>query len=202
MVKLLKHKIKKQSFLIQIMELNNAIKSRHSVRKFKEKKPDWRDIIECIDFARYAPMAGNNFTLKFIIVDEKEKIENIANACQQKFVGEAKYIVVVCSNSSRLVNAYGEKGEKFNKQQVGAAIENFLLKIEEKKLATCWVGYFAEEQIKQILKISENTEIEALFPIGYELEKSYVKREKADIDSILYFNEFKKKRMKEPHHVD
>lgn len=184
------------------MELSKAIISRHSVKKFKSKKPDWRDIIKCIDFARYAPMAGNNFTLKFILVDDREKIEKIADACQQNFVGDVSYIVVVCSNPSRLVNAYEKNGGKFNKQQVGAAIENFLLKIEEEKLATCWVGYFVEKNIREILKIPEGIEIEAIFPIGYELEKSYTKKEKVDLDNILFFNEFKNKKMKKPHRVN
>ena len=58
------------------MELDKAIKSRTSVRKFNSKKPNWRNIIECIDAARYAPMAGGNYTLKFILVDEPEKINS------------------------------------------------------------------------------------------------------------------------------
>ena len=111
------------------MDLDKAIKSRHSARKFKDKTPDWRKIIEAIDSARYAPAAGNNFTLKFIVINDKKKIDKIAEASQQPFISQAKYVVAVCSNPSRLVNAYEEKGQKFNKQQTGAAIENFLLKI-------------------------------------------------------------------------
>jgi len=184
------------------MELDKAIKSRKSIRKFKIKKPNWRDIIECIDAMRYAPAAGNNCTLKIILVDDKNKISQIGDACQQNFVSQADYVVVVCSNKERLVNAYEKSGEKFNKQQTGAAIENFLLKIEEKKLATCWVGYFVENQIKQILKIPENTEVEAILPVGFEKEKSYTKRAKTDLDNILYFNEFKNKRMKPLRRID
>lgn len=177
------------------MDLDKAIKSRHSVRKFKDKKPNWRDIIECIDAMRYAPTAGNNCTAKIILVSEKNKIEKISDACQQNFVGKAEYVVVVCSRKELLTNAYEKKGEEFNKQQIGAAIENFLLKIEEKKLATCWVGYFMEEKIKQILKIPKNVEVEAIFPIGYEKEKTYTKRIKTDLDNILYFDEFGNKKM-------
>ncbi len=184
------------------MQLDKAIKSRKSVRKFKNKKPSWKDIIECIDAARFAPMAGNNFTLKFILIDDPKKIQKIADASQQNFIAEAKYIVVVCSDKKRLTNAYGELGEKFNKQQVGAAIENFLLKIEEKGLATCWIGYFEEEIIKRELKIPEDIEVEAFFPVGFEKEKSYTRRAKIDLNNILYFNEYKNKKMKKPHKVD
>ncbi len=184
------------------MELNRAIQSRKSVRKFKDKKPDWRDIIECIDSARYAPMAGNNFSLKFILVDDKEKIQKIADAAQQPFISQTKYVVVVCSDSARPKNIYEKRGEVFVRQQAGAAIQNFLLKIQEAGLSACWVGYFVEEQIKRELKIPEGVQIEAVFPIGYEFEKQKTRKVKIDIDRILYFNEYKNKKMKKIKKLD
>ena len=59
------------------MDLDKVIHSRKSTKKFGDKKPDWRDIIECIDAMRYAPMAGGNFSLKFILVADKEKITKV-----------------------------------------------------------------------------------------------------------------------------
>lgn len=176
------------------MDLTKAIKERHSVRKFTNKKPNWRTIIECIDFARYAPMAGNNFTLKFILVDNPEKIEKIAEACEQPFVSQAKYVVVICSSPARIINAYGENGKVFARQEAGAAIQNFLLKIEEAGLGTCWVGYFVEDMIKRELKIPGDAQVEAVFPIGFEFEKSK-RRIKIELDNILFFNKYGDRRM-------
>ncbi len=184
------------------MELDKAIKNRHSARKFSNKKPDWRKIIECIDAARYAPMAGNNYTLKFILIDNEEKIDKIAEAAQQQFISQAKYVIVVCSDCSRTKNLYGEKGKIWCRQQTGAAIQNFLLTIEEAGLATCWVGQFVEEQIKRELQIPENINVEALFPIGYEYEKPRTKKMKIDLDRILYFNSYGDKKMKHPKRGD
>ena len=183
------------------MKLDEAIQNRRSIRKFNTKKPDLRDIIECIDVARYAPMAGNNYTLRFILIDDKEKIQKIAKAAQQDFVSQAKYVVVVCSNPSKTTNTY-EKGEIFCRQQTGAAIQNFLLKIEEKGLATCWVGYFVERIVKEVLKIPDDINVEAIFPIGYEFEKSMTRKAKIDLDTILYFNQYKNKKMKNPKKFD
>ncbi len=180
------------------MELDKAIQSRTSVRKFKNEKPDWRDIIECIDASRYAPMAGNNFSLKFILVDDKKAIKKISEASQQLFIAQAKYVVVICSNPSRTLNAYEKKGEVFYRQQAGAAIQNFLLKIKEVGLSTCWVGYFVEEQIKRELKIPKDIQVEAIFPIGYAFEKTGKTKNKIDLDNILYFNKYKNKKMKNP----
>ncbi|MCK5043411.1 nitroreductase family protein [Candidatus Pacearchaeota archaeon] len=184
------------------MKLNNIIRLRRSVRKFKNKKPNWRDILECIDVARYAPMAGNNFSLKFILVDDSEKIAQLANAAQQSFIAKAKYVVVVCTNPSRTVNSYEKRGEIYCRQQAGAAIQNFLLKIEEKGLSTCWVGAFVNNKVKEILEIPKDINIEALFPIGYEFKKPGTRKMKIDMDRILYFNRYGNKKMKSPKRID
>ncbi|MFC1682006.1 nitroreductase family protein [Nanoarchaeota archaeon] len=183
------------------MQLDQAIQSRKSVRKFSKKKPDWRDIIECIDSCRYAPMAGNIFTLKFILVSDSKTIQKLADAAQQDFIAQSQYVVVVCSNPKLTENAYANFSETFLRQQAGAAIQNFLLKIQEKNLATCWVGYFIEDQVKKALKIPNTIKVEAFFPISnISKEKGTAQRQKQkiDLDSILYFEEYKNKKMNPP----
>jgi nitroreductase len=183
------------------MNFDSLIKARRSVRRFKSTKPDWRAIIEAIDAARFAPMAGNNYTLKFILVSKPEKIQRIAEATQQSFVGTVHYVVVVCSNPKRTINAYAERGELYVKQQTGAAIENFWLKLVEKGLSTCWVGHFVESIIKETLRIPQGIQVEAVFPIGYAALKP-IKRGKIDIDSILYFDEYKNKKKRPPKKIN
>ena len=178
------------------MELDEAIKNRRSVRKFKDKKPNWRDILDCIDSMRYNPMAGDNFTLKFILVDDKEKIEKLAKAAQQDFMSETKYVLIVCSDPARTVNAYEERGEIYCRQQAGAAIQTFLLKITEVGLATCWIGHFIDEQVKRELKIPEKINVEAMLPIGYEFKEPVTRRIKSNLDNALYFNIYKNKKMR------
>jgi nitroreductase len=176
--------------------LDKIIHARRSIKKFKSDKPDWRTIIECIDSMRYAPMAGNNFSLKFILVDDEKKINEMAKASQQKFVSEAQYVVVVCTTPGRTEISYGERGKNYLKQQAGAAIQNFLLKITEARLATCWVGHFVDDEIKDILSIPKDIQVEALFPIGFPLKKPETKRI-IDLDNVLYFNKYGNKKMNE-----
>ncbi|MAG79123.1 nitroreductase family protein [Candidatus Pacearchaeota archaeon] len=180
------------------MELKKSIQSIKDIKKFKDKKPDWRDIIDSIDAARFAPMAGNNYSLKFIIVDDKDKIQKITDSTQQSFISQASYVVVVCSDPTRTMNAYKEKGEIYLRQQAGAAIQNFLLKLKEVGLSTCWIRLFVEEQIKRELNIPEKINVEAIFPIGYEHPRAYPKKENIELDRILYFNKYGNKKMKNP----
>ena len=183
------------------MDLDKAIKNRTSARRFKDEKPDWRTIIECIDSARFAPVAGNIYSLKFILVDDSEKIQKLAEAAQQDFIIQAKYVVVVCSMPNMTLNSYAERGEKYLRQQAGAGIQNFLLKIEEAGLGACWVGAFVDEQVKKILDIPENVDVEAIFPIGYEVGEK-IQREKIELDNILYFDTYGNRKMGSPKRVD
>ena len=177
------------------MDLDKCIKERFSCRKFKGKKPNYRDIIEAIEAATKAPYAGNIPTIKFILVSDKSKIDELAEASTQDFVASVHYIVVVCSNPNQCIRSYGERGKKYCEQESGAAIENFLLKITDLKLATCWVGAFADEQVKKILNLPEEIGPIALFPIGYAMEKGK-QRTKPNIDNVLYFDVWKNKYMK------
>jgi len=181
--------------------LDKIIHNRRSVRKFNSKKPDWRTIIECIDSMRYSPMAGNNFSLKFILVDDEKKINELAKASQQDFVGQTKYVLVVCTTPTRTVISFEERGENYLKQQAGAAIQNFLLKITESGLSTCWVGHFVDEEVKDILTIPKDMHVEALFPIGYAFKKPESKRI-IDLNHVLYFNKYGNKKMNDVPKID
>ena len=50
--------------------------------------------------------------------------------------------------------------------------------------------------VKQALKIPDDINVEAMFPIGYEFEKPRTRKAKIDIDRILYFNKYGNKKMK------
>lgn len=178
------------------MEVDKAIKERHSVRKFKvEKKPSYKEVISAIDAARKAPLAGNNYSVKYILVQDKNIIKQLAEAAQQNFIADVSYVLVVCSDRKDLDKLYYERGKIYSRQQAGAAIENLMLKIVDLGLATCWIGAFSDEMVKRILQIPDDIDVEALLPIGYEMGKSK-QRAKPELDDVLFFDLWKNKFMK------
>ncbi len=178
------------------MDLNKAIKERKSVRKFSSEIPDWKKIIRAIDLARLAPCPGNQSFLSYIIVNNPNLIEKIGIATQQDFVGKSHYIVVVISNPSKIKISYGDRAQRYVPQATGAAIENFLLSLTSQGLSTCWIGLFHEKNIKEILEIPDSLIVEALFPIGLELQNNITsQKKKTELDEILFFNEYKNKKM-------
>jgi len=151
--------------------------------------------MEALELARLAPLAGNISTLRFILVQEQDKIQKLAEASQQSFIANTDCVVVVCSDPAQITRSYGEKAEKYARQQAGAAIENLLLKLTAQGLATCWVGAFYDDQVKSILGIPEDIEVEAIFPIGYEMPQKSKQRVKPDLTNIVYYDTWKNKHM-------
>jgi nitroreductase len=171
------------------MDYVDVLKLRRSVRKFALKSVSFQDVSEICLAGTHGPMAGNIFTLKFIIVSDKEKIKLLANAAQQPFIAQAPYIIVVYSKTDQVVRSYGKRGEIFARQQAGAAIENMLLRAVDLELSTCWIGWFDENIIKRVLFLPDWAQVEALLPIGYSLEKPIPKK-KMDLKLITRFDSY------------
>ncbi len=173
------------------MDLTKAISARRSIREFSNKSVHWDKVLEAIDAANQAPFAGNINNLKFVIVSEKEMINKIAEHCQQDWIADAKHIAVVCSTLKEIELQYNDRGKIYSRQQAGAAIQNFLLKITEMKLAACWIGAFSDESIKSDLRIPEEYSIEAVIPIGHPKNKSPKKIRKASLESRIFWGRWK-----------
>ena len=177
------------------MQLKDAIKERQNTERFSHKKPNWRKIIQAIDAARYAPNAGDQFVMKFILVSDKNKIKRISDATQQPFVRTARYVVVAVSDDSVLVRSYDKRGTRYAALQSGAAIENFLLELTELGLVTYWVKHFFEEKIRDTLDIPKEMVIEGIFPIGKKTKIKTKKEYRVDLDNCIFFDKWDNKKM-------
>jgi len=166
------------------MKLDDAINSRCSCREFNKKGVKWEKILDAIDSSSKIPFAGNINNLQFIIVENKETKNKLAEHSQQHWIADAPFIIVVCSDEGRLEKLYNERGKIYSRQQAGAAIQNLLLKLTDLKLSACWVGAYSDELIKQLLKIPGHINIEALIPVGNQ-KKATKKCKKLPLESLI-----------------
>jgi len=172
------------------MEFDELLKERKSVRNYSTKAVSFGDIVRVCEAARYSPMAGNIYTIRLIVVGNKETKAKLAGAAlEQEFVADAPYVIVVCSDLANLARSYGARAEIYSRQQAGAAIENMLLKVTELGLATCWIGAFDDNAVKRILNIPEKIQVEAILPIANPLGKTTQKK-KPELKQILYFEKW------------
>ena len=173
------------------MDVYDAIKERHSVRRYKDKDISHEDLTKILDAGRKIQSAGNINTLRFIVVNDKEKKKELVKASHhQNFIANAPVTIIVCSDMKRIKQAYGDDSFAYSAQQAGASVQNMALEAVNLKLASCSVQGFKEEKIKKIFDIPDEVRVELLLIIGYS-DAIKAERRKYELDSIVHVNEWK-----------
>src|SRR3989344_8493481 len=149
------------------MEFEDVVRRRRSVREFSNKRVSWRLVLEAIDDALQGPFAGNHDNFKFLIIEDSDKIKEIAELCEQEWIANSSILVVVGSDDVHLEKVYGERGRVYSRQQAGALIQTMLLRLTDLGLGSCWVGAYDDEKLRKKLNMAKHMQIEAVLPIGY-----------------------------------
>src|SRR3989344_809825 len=138
------------------METEKAMLERASCREFKEKQVPLNLIYKLLACAIHAPSAGDLQNWKFVVVREKSKIAEIGKAClNQKWVGKAPCLIVVCNDRDQVKKMFPKKGELYSIQSCATAAQNIILEAENLGLGSGWIGAFNEETISNILDIQD-----------------------------------------------
>ncbi len=151
------------------MSIFECIRTRRSVRKYKDKQVPWDNIVEILQAGKYAPFAGNIFNAKFIVVKNEDKRTEIAEAsAQQYWMQDAPVHIVVIGEPEKAERYYGTRGVRlYTIQGVAAAIENMLLTAHSLGLGSCWVGAFDETEIRRLCNLPEHVDVHGIVTIGY-----------------------------------
>jgi nitroreductase len=169
------------------MEALEAIKTRRSIRKYREKKIPGDLIREIINCAMYSPSAFDYQPWHFIVADNKEIFEEILKAASHaEMIKEASHAVILCGDRSL------EENIGLLIQDISAATENLLLAAHSYGLGAVWVGIYPFEEIvagiKEIFKLPDNIIPVSMAVIGYPAE-SPVQPERYKAERI-HFNKW------------
>ncbi len=147
------------------MELFDAIHKRKSIRKYTGK-PVEKPLIEKIVAAGiHAPYGtGETYPVRFIAVTDK-KTQTDVHACMgarewHEFVRDAGVLIVVTLRSD-IAGGVAD---------AHAACQNMLLAVTDLGLGACWIGAFAEEKVREVLKLTQKDKVVAILSIGQPAE--------------------------------
>jgi nitroreductase len=154
------------------MEFRDVIRSRRSVRHFKNDRPVSREEVRAlIETAVQAPSAGNIQPWRFVVCESLESRERLAAALHQRWAAAAPVVVVVCVDPRPCSARYGDRGEYlYAIQDTAAATENLLLAAVDRGLASCWIGAFDERAVAEAIGVDAPITPIAVLPIGYSAE--------------------------------
>jgi nitroreductase len=135
-------------------ETLTTIYSRKSIRKYDDKKIDKETIDLLIKAGLSAPSNVNKMPWEFVVVDNKEMLENIANATlYAKMTKDAPLAILVCGNMER---TFSGEGKEFWIQECSAATQNILLAAHSLGLGAVWTGvYPTHDRIRNVSRAAK-----------------------------------------------
>ena len=133
------------------------IKSRRSTRKFKDKAVPEKLLTQVIEAGRYAPSGGNSQSTHFIVVENKDVLNELAELVKQEFVKmeieENTYKSLVHSitaskrgtyvfhyNPAVLIITANKKDYGNNMVDCACALENMMLMANALDLGSVWIN--------------------------------------------------------------
>ncbi len=173
------------------MNVEECIKTRRSIRKYKNKPVDWDRIVTILNAGKFAPSAGNIQNWKFIVVRKEEVRKRLAQAAfDQDWMEDAPVHIVVVGEPGKASRFYGARGERlYTIQSCAAAVENMMLVANELELGSCWVGAFDEGKVKRALNMPEGVVPQAIITIGYADEKPEMPS-KVELEHQVYLDKW------------
>lgn len=173
-----------------LVSIYNVILKRRTIRKYKQTKIDSSILTKLINAARHAPSASNMQPIKYIIVDDEDKVAEVfkhlkwagyiaPHGTPQEGEQPVAYIIVLADTRIR------KSGYELD---IGAAIQNILLTAEEEGIGTCWIGSVDRDAVRKLLNIEDELIINSVIALGYKAEESIA--EEAE-DSIKYYKDEK-----------
>ncbi len=164
------------------MNAADCIKTRRSIRNYKEDQIPQEVIREVVDLARFAPSWKNTQIARYYVVQNAALKQNIAENCMGGFALNTKTLTTA---PALVVVAYVEKRSGYERDgsfatskedrwemfDAGIATQTFCLAAHEKGLGTCIMGIFDEEKIAEAITLPEGQKIGAVVAIGYPAEE-------------------------------
>lgn len=153
------------------METIKAIMSRRSIRKFTDMPISDSDLKIILEAAMNAPSAGDGRPWHFVLIKDREKLNRLADAVDSgnAMFKEAQAAILICGDKKL------EGFPGFYPQDCSCAAQNIYLAAHDLGLGTVWIAIWGVPPringIKEVIRIAEDVEPFAIFPIGFPNEE-------------------------------
>ena len=160
------------------MDTLEAIRKRRSVREYTGEAIPRQDLETIVDAGRLAATGKNRQPWDFIVITDREMIEQL-KVDAQWMENAGAIIAVVMDPSSRWWIADG-----------AAAVENMLIASTALGYGTCWLGGYTlqrEEAFKDLLKVPEEKRLLTLVPLGVPV--AWPTKEKKSLEELCVWQQ-------------
>ena len=178
------------------MDILDLIASRQSDRQFNTSKIVEDDKLETIlKAANLAPSACNAQPWKIIVVNEPSLAKEVGKAAaglgMNKFAQDAPVHLLIIEESANFTSIIGSKlkDKYFPLIDIGVLASHIILAAESLGLASCVMGWFDEDKIKELCSIPKRKRVLLDIVIGYS-DKPKRKKKRKSINSMVSYNKY------------
>lgn len=176
----------------------NLVQNRQSDRAYDTRPVDREVILRIIEAARLAPSACNAQPWHFIVVDEPELKNKLADAAASRVLGinhftkQAPVHIVIVMEPANLNSNFGSlvKGKTFPLIDIGIAAEHICLAAKAEGLGSCMLGWFDEPAVKKLLDIPKSRRVPLIITLGYPASDEVRQKRRKDFNEIVSFNKY------------
>lgn len=168
------------------MDFFEVIKSRKSVRAFRQDKIGPETMTRLLEAVRSSPTAGNLQAYQVYLVETPETIKALSKAAyDQECVSRAPAVLVFCAAGERSRVKYKERGMTLYCLQDATIAATFgHLAATALGLGSVLVGAFKEVEVAQIIGTPPSRRPILLLPVGYSNEIP-VATERRTLDDLV-----------------
>jgi nitroreductase len=170
------------------MSTYELILKRRTIRKFRQEKLERSLLEKLVNAARVAPSISNLQPLKYVIVDDGERVGKIFE--QVRWAGYIAPHGTPAENERPvafiILLADTEIRKTGYETDIGAAGQSMLLAAAEEGIGGCWMGAIDRNGIRCIRGIPERYIIDTAIALGYPAESPVAEEEKG---SIKYYKD-------------
>ena len=187
------------------MNYTDLLLKRRSIRNYQEKAVANEIIMEIIKESTYAPSAGNGQPWKFIVINDRELMQEISDEAKRNILAKIaadpnnyvkKYQKMLMNeqynifyNAPAVVYIIGEKKLKNMPVDCALAASYFMMSAVARGLGTCWINFGRHISSPEMLKklgFPKNHEMIAPIIIGYPAQiPPMARRKEPEIIKIL-----------------
>lgn len=181
------------------MDFLELVSSRQSVRAFDPDRAVEKEKLDrIIEIARLAPSACNAQPWSFVLVDDPELKNKIADATSSRVLGmnhftkQAPIHLLLVEEKVNLSSGIGGwiKKKDYAQLDLGIVAAHIVLAAQEEGLGSCIVGWFDEDKVRDLLHIPTSKRVWLDIVIGYSTQPLR-KKSRKPVDKILSRNSYK-----------
>lgn len=174
------------------MDFKECLKTRRSIRKYKDTPVTKEEIESIVELASFAPTWKNSQTARYTAVLDSKIKENIAENAVMGFKGNSAMIenapvLIVVSTVEKRCDYERDgsfstsKGTHWQSFDAGASAFAFCLAAHELGLGTCIMEIYDEEKIAELIDLPEGQSVSALIALGHpDIDPAMPKRKTVD----------------------